>query len=244
MEVDLFNIIKESRNYWLVDQVKVERIDALSYRETFALLLEEWRLEKVGYLSLLMDEVYEDWLFEQGFRKISAIVEYTRSLEGVSIQQEPGITIEALVESEMSDRSFANLYERCRSGTANKNNLFTTEQAMESFENELGSEWRTHCYIFRKEGEPIGISIPHIEQGTIDEGRLFYFGVVPEQRGRGYGTTFHKVSLGLLKKFGATKYVGSTDEDNRHMIRIFERNGCHQRDKKGIYRIDCERGKA
>lgn len=239
--MDLFNIIKESSNYWLVDQVKMERIDELDYREAFARLLEEWRLEKVGYLSLLMDEVHEDWLFVQGFRKISTIVEYTRSLEGVSIQQEPGITVETLVDSEMNDRSFANLYERCRSGTANKNNLLTTEQAMESFENELGSEWRRQCYIFRKEGEPIGVSIPHIEQGTIDEGRMFYFGVVPEQRGQGFGTIFHRVSLGLLKHLGATKYVGSTDENNRDMIRIFERNGCHQRDKKGIYQIDCER---
>ena len=239
--MDLFNIIKESHNYWLVDQVKVEGADAFSYTESFARLLEDWGQEKVGYLSLLMDEVHEDWLFEKGFRKISAIVEYTRSLEGIFAQEERGIIVEALADSEIDDVAFANLYERCHSGTANKNNLFTTEQAMESFENELGSEWRTHCYIFRKEEKPIGVGIPHIEQGTINEGRLFYFGVVPEQRGRGYGTIFHRISLGLLKNFGATKYVGSTDEDNRHMIRIFEHNGCHQRDKKGIYRIDCER---
>lgn len=241
--MDLFNIIKESRNYWLVDQVKMECTDELGYREAFTRLLEEWRSEKVGYLSLLMDEVHENWLLTQGFRKISTIVEYTRSLEGISVTQEPGIIVEALVDSEIDDKGFANLYEHCRSGSANKNNLFTTEQAMESFENELGVEWRTHCYIFRKSGEPIGLGIPHIEQGTIDEGRLFYFGVVPEQRGRGYGTIFHRALLGLLGNLGATKYVGSTDENNRHMIGIFERNDCHQRDKKGIYRIDCERSK-
>ena len=238
--MDLFNVIKESRTYWLVDQVKREYVNGSAYRDEFTSLFEGWRQEKVGYLSLLMDEVHEDWLFEKGFRKVSAIVEYTRSLDEVFVQEEPSLIAEILAGSKMNDMTFANLYEHCRSGTANKNNLFTTEQAMESFENELGPDWRKHCYLFRKDEELIGLSIPHIEQGTIDEGRLFYFGVVPERRRQGYGGLLHQLSLELLKNFGATTYVGSTDEDNRHMIRIFEQNGCHQREKKGIYRIDCE----
>ena len=43
-----------------------------------------------------------------------------------------------------------------------------------------------------------GISIPHIEQGTTDEGRMFYFGVVPEHGGKGYGKLFHTITLELL----------------------------------------------
>ena len=237
VEVNLFNTIKVNYDYWLVDQVKLESEGRLDYAGEFARLLEEWRKEKVGYLSLLMDEKYEGWLLEKGFRKVSAIVEYTRTLDK-TFALEHGIVAESLADSKMDDASFANLYERCRSGSANKNNLFTIEQVMESFEKELGSKWRTHCYIFRKYGESLGLSIPHLEEGTIDEGRLFYFGVVPEQRRQGYGAVFHRLSLGLLKNFGATTYVGSTDENNRHMICIFEKNGCSLRDKKGIYRID------
>ena len=100
------------------------------------------------------------------------------------------------------------------------------------------SKWRTYCHIFWKDGEPIGLSIPHIEHGTKDEGRLFYFGVVPEWRGQGYGTIIHRMTFGILKKIGAATYVGSTDENNHHMIRIFKANGCHLRDKKGIFRIE------
>ena len=237
--MDLFNTIKQSPDYWLIDQVKKERITELDYTEEFAHLLDEWRQERIGYLSLLMDEIHDGWLLEQGFRKVSAIVEYTRLLDETFIL-EPAITAETLAESRMNDASFADFYESCRSGTANKNNLFTIEQVLESFENELGPEWRTYCYLFRKYEEPIGLSIPHIEQGTLDEGRLFYFGVVPEQRGQGYGAVLHRLSLGLLKNLGAATYVGSTDENNRHMMRIFEKNGCHLRDKKGIYRIDRE----
>ena len=235
--MNLFSTIKQNPDYWLIDQVKKERVTELDYTGAFANLLEEWRQERISYLSLLMDEIHEGWLLEQGFRKVSAIVEYTRLLEE-TFAPERAVTVETLAESRMNDASFAEFYDSCRSGTANKNNLFTIEQVLESFKNELGTEWRTHCYLFRKDEELIGLSIPHIEQGTLDEGRLFYFGVVPEQRGKGYGAVLHRLSLGLLKSLGATTYVGSTDESNRHMKRIFEKNGCRLRDKKGIYRID------
>ncbi|MFC5601731.1 GNAT family N-acetyltransferase [Sporosarcina koreensis] len=235
--MNLFNTIKMDREYWLVDQVKVEGVLELEYRDAFKSLLVDWQENEIGYLSLLMDATHEEWLLEQGFYKVSTIVEYTRTLDG-NLTEEPEITKEALVDSRMADSDFAKLYERCRSGSANKNKLFTIEQVMESLENELGPEWRASCYMFRKSGEPVGLSIPIIEQGTVDEGRLFYFGVVPEYRGKGYGAVFHRISLNLLRKIGAATYVGSTDEANQHMIRIFEQNGCRLRDRKGIYRID------
>lgn len=235
--VNLFNTIKKDREYWLVDQVKVEGMSKLVYRDAFKRLLGDWREKKIGYLSLLMDAAYEEWLLEQGFRKVSTIVEYTRTLNE-NFTETPEITTDVLVAGGMADSDFAELYEHCRSGSANKNKLFTIEQIMESLENELGPEWRASCFIFRKSGEPIGLSIPIIEQGTVDEGRLFYFGVVPEWRGKGYGTILHRISLSVLKEIGASTYVGSTDEANHHMIGIFERNGCRLRDRKGIYRID------
>ncbi|MCM3638732.1 GNAT family N-acetyltransferase [Sporosarcina luteola] len=235
--MNLFNRVEKENEYWLVDQVKVDGVSKQKYEEAFDRLLGEWKEEQVGYLSLLMDTVHEKKLLEQGFRKISTIVEYTRKLNE-TFSSAPGITVEPLSDGGMVDSDFAELYERCRSGSANKNKLFTIEQVMESLENELGPEWRASCFIFRKSGEPVGLSIPIIEQGTVDEGRLFYFGIVPEWRGKGYGTVFHRLSLNLLKGIGAATYVGSTDEVNHHMIGIFERNGCRLRDRKGIYRID------
>ena len=235
--MNLFNRIEKENEYWLVDQVKMDGVSEQKYMETFSDLLASWREKQIGYLSLLMDAYYEKWLIEKGFHKVSTIVEYTRTLsERLTIKN--GLSVKNLADGVMADSDFAELYERCRSGSANKNKLFTIEQVMESLENELGPEWRTYCYVFRKSGEPVGLSIPIIEQGTVDEGRLFYFGVVPEWRGKGYGTALHRISLNLLREIGATTYVGSTDEANRHMIRIFERNGCVMRDRKGIYRID------
>ncbi|MCG3087284.1 GNAT family N-acetyltransferase [Sporosarcina cyprini] len=235
--MDLFSIIKKDKEYWLVDQVKRDGVSDAEYLDAFRSLLAEWREGEIGYLSLLMDPVYEKWLVGQGFRNISTVVEYTRSLEE-DFSQDAAIEAESLADSQMIDGEFADLYERCRSGSANKNNLFTIAQVMESLENELGHEWRSHCFMFRQEGRLIGLSIPIIEEGTKDEGRLFYFGTVPEARGKGYGTAMHRISLELLKRIGAAYYVGSTDEANENMIRIFKRNGCMLRDRKGIYRLD------
>ncbi|WP_277584029.1 GNAT family N-acetyltransferase [Psychrobacillus antarcticus] len=238
--MNLFNLIKKEQEYWLVDQLKVSQIPNIDYLVAFDQLLTEWKEQKAAYLSLLMDEENEDWLLERQFNKVSSIVEYTKTLEG-PFNNISTFQVESLSASEVTDSDFAILYDACRRGSANKNNLFSISQIMESLELELGANWRDQCFIFSQEGMNYGISIPHIEQGTTDEGRMFYFGVVPEQRGKGYGKIFHAITLELLKTLGAKVYVGSTDTSNKHMRRIFETNGCILRDIKGIYRIDIEK---
>jgi len=232
-----FNTIKKEKEYWLVDQRKEDGVLVKEYHSSLNKLLEEWEQEQVEYLSLLMDQAYEAWLLDKGFHKVSSIVEYTRPLDE-SFLIASSVTYKSLQDGHWEDADFARLYDLCRSGSANKNNLFSIEQIMGSLESELGSNWRSHCFIFLEDERELGISIPHIEDGTKDEGRLFYFGVVPEARGKGYGKIFHRLSLEIMKQFHATYYVGSTDEVNEHMIRIFEANGCRLRDKKGIYRIN------
>ncbi|SDN87889.1 hypothetical protein SAMN05518871_10886 [Psychrobacillus sp. OK028] len=238
--MNLFNLIKKDQEYWLVDQLKVSHIPNIDYLVAFDKLLTEWQEQNVAYLSLLMDEENEDWLLKRRFKKVSSIVEYTRILEG-PFKTSKSVQVVALSDSQVSDSEFALLYDACRTGSANKNNLFSISQIMESLERELGENWRDQCFIFSQNGMNSGISIPHIEEGTTDEGRMFYFGVVPEQRGKGYGKLFHAVTLELLKPLGAKIYVGSTDTGNAPMRKIFETNGCILRDIKGIYRIDMEK---
>lgn len=238
--MDLFNLIKKEREYWLVDQHKVSHIPNIDYLVAFDQLLTEWKEQNVAYLSLLMDEENEDWLLKRRFKKVSSIVEYTKTLQG-PFKNTSDFQVDALSESQVTDSDFARLYDACRSGSANKNKLFSISQIMESLELELGTNWRDQCFIFSQNGRNYGISIPHIEQGTAEEGRMFYFGVVPEQRQKGYGKIFHAISLELLKTLGAKIYVGSTDTGNAPMRRIFETNGCILRDIKGIYRIDMKK---
>ena len=134
----------------------------------------------------------------------------------------------------MTDIEFAGAYELCRTGTANKNIPQPIVQVMASISSELGTNWRSNCYSFFHENELVGISIPHIEMGTKEEGRMFYFGIVPSMRGKGFGAEMHMTTLPIMKKMGATYYVGSTDESNEHMVQIFKKNGCILRDKKEI----------
>ncbi|WP_339148822.1 MULTISPECIES: GNAT family N-acetyltransferase [unclassified Sutcliffiella] len=234
--MNLFNIIKNKQEYWLVDQIKKDGIPTEIYLRKLREILQEWNRLEIGYLSLLMDEQFESWLLENNFGKVSSIVEYTRKLEELP-DADDLIVGHSLAEGLLDVQKYAELYELCRSGSANKNTKQPVSQVMSSIENELGPEWRQHCFYFMKDGGFAGISIPHIEMGTEDEGRLFYFGVVPDLRGQGIGGQIHKNSMALLKQFHATYYVGSTDIHNTNMIKIFEKNGCELRDRKGIYKI-------
>ena len=234
--MNLFNIIKNNQEYWLVNQNKKDDVPKEAYLHQFTQILEEWDHMGIGYLSLLMDEHFESWLLQRKFCKISSIVEYTRILENLP-EMSDKIAWHSLSEGLLDDREYGNLYDLCRSGSANKNIKQPMDQVINSLKNELGPEWRKHCYYFTNDEALVGISIPHIEMGTEDEGRLFYFGVVPNLRGQGLGVNIHKISLVLLKKFLANYYVGSTDVNNSDMIKIFEKNGCELRDRKGIYKI-------
>lgn len=235
--MSLFNIIKNEKEYWLVDQVSQRDVSSQEYKNAFSHILTAWKNDNIGYLSLLMNEDYHDWLLANGLRQVSSTVEYTREMTDLP-QTNHDISWHALSERLMTDAAYGRLYERSSTASANKNTPQKKEPFLNSLERELGPTWRDHCFYFSKVGENIGIAIPHIEMGTKDEGRLFYFGVVPEWRGKGMGSDIHKIALKLLCKWDATRYVGSTGDGNEHMIRIFEQNGCVLRERKGMFRIE------
>ncbi|MFD1173150.1 GNAT family N-acetyltransferase [Oceanobacillus picturae] len=235
-----FHTIKSPGKYWLVDQLKKDGISKELYETSLHKLVKEWKSKEYGFISVLLEETSEAVLLDEGFKKVSTIVEYTRTLDNIEEHAFP-IRWNNLSEGRLTDQDYASLYERCRSGSANKNKKQPIEEVMNSIKSELGPAWRDFCYSFTYEGETCGISIPHIEEGTTDEGRMFYFGVVSEMRGRGLGASMHLASLFLLKEKNATYYVGSTDTSNQAMIDIFIKNGCTLRDRKGIYRLEKKR---
>lgn len=55
---------------------------------------------------------------------------------------------------------------------------------------EIGEQWKEHCLTASVDEEPIGIVIPHIERGTLEEGKLMYFAVAPNMRNKGYEAAF------------------------------------------------------
>lgn len=76
------------------------------------------------------------------------------------------------------------------------------------------------------EDEAVGVVLPQAYPERPDEGTLFYVGVRPAFRGRGYGRVLHAAGLAFLSRHGVTKYMGSTDERNAPMIAVFRTNGC------------------
>jgi ribosomal protein S18 acetylase RimI-like enzyme len=95
------------------------------------------------------------------------------------------------------------------------------EMAGERFDE---SEW----YLPLVDGEIVGVLLPQAFPDSEAAGTMFYVGVLPRFRGRGYGRALHATGLSMLAARGVTKYIGSTDTRNTPMLRIFEANGCPQ----------------
>lgn len=101
----------------------------------------------------------------------------------------------------------------------------------------------TRWYVAYLDRDPIGILLPQTYSDRKNEGTLFYVGVLPEFRGRGFGRILHSSGLALLAGRGVERYVGSTDARNLPMTAVFRANGCTQTGRQLFYRaLRKERG--
>ncbi|MBM7552262.1 GNAT family N-acetyltransferase [Thalassobacillus pellis] len=121
---------------------------------------------------------------------------------------------------EIGETAFLSLWEQA-AGRSQAKRDYT------SLKSELGKTYKRSCYGIILEDKGIGIALPHIEPGTEQEGRLFFIGLIPAFRGKGFGVEAHRHALYILKeRFLAENYVGMTDEDNLPMKQIFYANHC------------------
>lgn len=102
------------------------------------------------------------------------------------------------------------------------------DQFVNTMLQEIGGQWKEHCLTASIDEEPIGIVIPHIERGTLEEGKLMYFAVAPNMRNTGYEAAFFTGAMFVLKEIGASYYIGETNVQNEWMKDVFEKNGCQQ----------------
>ncbi|EEL60054.1 N-acetyltransferase [Bacillus toyonensis] len=99
-------------------------------------------------------------------------------------------------------------------------------QFVHMMEQEIGEQWKEHCLTAVASEEPIGIVIPHIEKGTLEEGKLMYFVMAPNMRNKGYEAAFFTGAMFVLKEIGASYYIGETNVQNEWMNDVFGKNGC------------------
>ncbi len=79
------------------------------------------------------------------------------------------------------------------------------------------------------ENAPVGVLVAGlIPEGVPNEveGTIFYFGILPNHRGKGLGLQLHRFGMNYLKEIGATLYYGSTSTENIGMQKIFIENDC------------------
>lgn len=132
---------------------------------------------------------------------------------------------------------FKKMWQESMKGSLNAPSLLSMDEQMRSVEKELGPSFKESCIVAYEESQPIGVVMPHIEPGTSDEGRLFFFGLIPEARGQGKSKVLHKQALGLLRQhFKAAYYIGSTGHKNVPMLKTFESNGCKILERNKVYK--------
>ncbi|EEK72435.1 MULTISPECIES: GNAT family N-acetyltransferase [Bacillus] len=102
------------------------------------------------------------------------------------------------------------------------------DQFVNTMLQEIGGQWKEHCLTAIANEEPIGIVIPHIEKGTLEEGKLMYFAVTPNMRNKGYEAALFTGAMFVLKEIGASYYIGETNIQNEWMKDVFGKNGCQQ----------------
>ncbi|MCA1012748.1 GNAT family N-acetyltransferase [Halobacillus halophilus] len=128
---------------------------------------------------------------------------------------------------EVSVAHFKDVWQRSMEGSLNAAPYLSMDEQIESVKKELGSSYIDTCNVAYENKKAIGVVMPHIEPGTENEGRMFYFGLVPEARGQGKGSVLYRQGLDMLKKeFGALYSVGATSVNNHPMLSILQRNGC------------------
>lgn len=83
-----------------------------------------------------------------------------------------------------------------------------------------------HWRMALLDGVPAGVLLPQPYHDAPHKGTLFYIGVLPAFRGRGFGKILHAAGLEYLARLPVSAYVGSTDTRNTPMAAVFQRNGC------------------
>ncbi|WP_085506569.1 GNAT family N-acetyltransferase [Thalassobacillus devorans] len=179
-------------------------------------------------------EGIEEFLTEHGFQLHDENITVKKLL---SEKVTPADYFEIASLYEFSEEAFKRILEKAMSDSLNAPSSLDMHGHMKSVKGELGEDYRKSCLVAYENGEPIGVVMPHIEPGTADEGRLFYFGLVPEVRGKRKSKQLHRQALDILKsQFGASYYIGSTSRNNVPMLKTFEANGCTVVEKNKVYK--------
>ncbi|MBD1221828.1 GNAT family N-acetyltransferase [Virgibacillus halodenitrificans] len=226
----------EGANFVTIEDTKNVSKDELVYFIQHLDLLPNIR--NAANVNILVDgefsEAVEDYLNKQGFQLYDEIVTVYKDLKDLP-ETDNLYSIKTL--REMDRNFFIRVWTEVMKHSFNSPSSLSVEEQLHSAEIELGPTYTDSCIVAYENTKPLGVIMPHLEPGTKDEGRLFYFGLVPDERGKGKSVLLHQQVLQLLRyQFNASYYIGSTSLKNVPMIQTFVHNGCKRIEKNKVYK--------
>ncbi|MBX9974722.1 GNAT family N-acetyltransferase [Cytobacillus firmus] len=112
------------------------------------------------------------------------------------------------------------------------------EKFLKSMKTELPEQADKMFTVYTVNSEPAGAVFPHLEPDRDREGRMFWIGIHPDFKGKGYGKNLHLIGLHRLQHdFKAEKYLGVTRADNAAMRKVMEANGCIQ-ERNSVFSLE------
>ncbi|WP_371018906.1 GNAT family N-acetyltransferase [Pseudalkalibacillus sp. JSM 102089] len=228
VEGETFLTIEETKN--LTHSEMVELIDHMRIDPS---------IRSVKNVIVLVNSKFNseiDALLENnGFELRDENITVRRDLDNISLKEDVSFSFKSLNEISTSD--FQKVWKESMDNSLNASSSLNVEEQMRSVEVELGSTYKASCLVAYESKLPLGVVMPHIEPGTTNEGRLFYFGLVPNERGKGKSKQLHKQALEILKNdFDASYYIGSTGKDNLPMLKTFQNSGCTIVESNKVYK--------
>jgi hypothetical protein len=202
-------------------------------------ILEDSMFNNKKFINVLVHRKFsrhiDQLLMRKGFYLHDEFVMVYKSLKNHCAETSP-FTFKSL--EHISEEEFKSVWKSTMEQSLNAPSSLTMDEQMDNVKVELGEEYRKSCVVAYEEERPIGVVMPHIEPGTKKEGRLFYFGLLKTERGKGKSIPLHKQALSLLKDdFKADDYIGGTSIHNLPMQKIFKHNDCKVVETNKVYKF-------
>ncbi|WP_226673437.1 GNAT family N-acetyltransferase [Rossellomorea aquimaris] len=228
--------IVKGKNFVTIENTKT--LTNLELLELIPYMMDQSFIKTCGNVNILVDcqcskevvsllKEYEFTLHDENVTVHKVLEESSNLGEGFSLKDLHDIPL----------KEFKNVWEASMKESLNAPSSLHIDDQMRSVEVELGPNCKRSCMIAYENDVPIGVTMPHIEPGTVDEGRIFYFGILPSERGKGKSKLLHQQTLEILKKeFNASYYIGSTGHNNLPMLKTFQSNGCMVVERNKVFK--------
>lgn len=174
-------------------------------------------------VDLDLDKEINKFLDENGFKIYYTKILFERDVKNFEFGYDDIFEYESITET--GEDEFINIYSQVLTDDPEgmKDPLDHFNEIKEYLADKFNPKY---CLVVKLKSKAIGVIIPQIFPDGEDWGGIMHIGLIPEERHKGYGRILQAKCFELLKKQGVIKYVGSTNINNKSMLRVFEINGC------------------